>query len=274
MINFIKNNYFEIQFAALFGGIFLVYILEGYFPRRRSDTNQTNRWVSNISLAIFNHFLILFYTFNLALILNQFQPDSPLLRHFGFSDIASLFVLLFAFEFTSYWSHRAFHKFPILWRIHSVHHSDTEIDVTTGVRHHPFEPLIINTIIITPMVMLLGAPVISIILFNFVRTIIVLTSHSNLIIPKRLDKVLRLFVTTPDYHRMHHSSDRRYTDSNFCIVFPIFDYVFGTATKKPYEEIPNMQIGLEQLRSNEDQRIDQLIMRPFTYNRNPIKRSL
>jgi len=265
MLNFVVTHYYEFQFAALFGGMFLLFILEGFYPRRTVTKNQTSRWVGNISLAILNHFSMLFHTFSLGILLSKFQPDSPLLRHFGFSDISSLLILFLVFEFISYWSHRAFHHFPLLWRIHSVHHSDTDIDVTTALRIHPFEGMIFNTLIGLPILMVLGAPLISLIVFNLVRTIIQLTSHSNIVIPKKLDSILRLFVLTPDYHRMHHFSDRQYTDSNFSVVFPVFDYVFGTATKKPYEEIAEMEIGLEKLREDKDQRIDKLVIQPFTY---------
>lgn len=265
MLDYIYSHYYEFQFAASFGGMFLLFILEAYYPRRISNINQTSRWTGNISLALLNHFALIFHSLLVIAFFSQFQPDSPLLKHFGFSDLTSLLFLFLIYEFISYWSHRAFHHFPLLWRIHSVHHSDTEIDVTTALRIHPFEGFIFNTIIGIPLLMLLGAPLISLVWFNMVRSIVQLTSHSNIVIPKKLDSIIRLFILTPDYHRMHHSSNQRFTDSNFSVVFPIFDYVFRTATKKSYDEISEMEIGLEKLREEKDQRFDKLVLQPFTY---------
>ena len=265
MVDFIVSNYLDIQFAAIFGGMFFLFILEAFYPRRPISKTQTTRWLGNIGVAFLNHFSLLFYTTSLSIYLNQFKPDSPILRHFEFSDFSSLLVLFVVFEFISYWTHRAFHHFPILWRIHSVHHSDTDIDVTTSLRIHPFEGMIFNTLIGLPLLMILGAPLIALLIFNFVRTVIQLTSHSNLVLPKKVDSILRLFILTPDFHRMHHSSNQKYTDSNFSIVFPIFDYIFGTATKKPYDKITEMEIGLERLREEKDQRFDKLVLQPFTY---------
>lgn len=265
MLDYLVTYNFEIQFAAIFGGMFLLFILEAYYPRKVAATDQTSRWVGNISLAFLNYFVLLIHALGMGILLSQFQPESPILRHFGFSDISSLLVLFLVFEFISYWVHRAFHRFRILWRIHSVHHTDTEIDVTTALRIHPFEGIIFNTFIGLPLLMLLGAPLISLALFNLVRTVIQLTSHSNLVLSEKVDSILRLFILTPDFHRMHHSSNQKYTDSNFSIVFPIFDYVFGTATRKPYDDIVNMETGLEKLREDKDQRFDKLVLQPFTY---------
>ena len=167
-------------------------------------------------------------------------------------------------EFVTYWIHRAYHTIPVLWKIHAVHHTDTEIDVTTSHRHHPFEPMI-NALVLTPIVFALGAPLIVMASYNLLHTAISLFSHSNIVLPKKLDKILRMFVITPDFHRMHHSSDKQYTNSNYSAIIPWFDYLFGTATKLPYEDIPKMELGLEVLRKPKENRLDKLFITPFIY---------
>lgn len=264
--NFLETHFTEIQFAAIFGGMVLMFLIEGVIPRRVAQTDQTSRWLSNIGLALFNHFFIIFYSLIVIQLVSTFQPESPLLQHFKISDLPAFFIVLITMEFISYWIHRAFHRIPLLWRIHMVHHTDTEVDVTTSHRHHPFEPMI-NTLILTPILFALGAPVIVLVLYSLLNKAISLISHSNIVLPEKLDKVLRLFVITPDFHRMHHSSEKKYTDSNYSLIVPWFDYLFNTATSKPYREIPTMELGLKTLRSTKDNRLDKLFLTPFIFKK-------
>lgn len=261
---FFETHFHEIQFAVLFGAMILFFLIEGFYPRKELKDSQANRWINNIILTLFNHFFMITFSVIAFGALSFLKPESPLVDYFKLSDIPAFIVVFIAMEFFTYWMHRAFHKFKLLWRVHAVHHSDTEIDITTTHRHHPFEPMLI-TLILSPIVFLIGAPLISLALYNFIHVVFVSFNHSNLVLPKKLDAVLRLFVITPDYHRVHHSSDVKHTDSNFGVVVPWFDYLFGTATSKPNSELATMEIGLEKMRSPKDSRIDQLLLTPFTY---------
>ncbi len=263
-LSFLETHFHEIQFAAIFGGMILLFLIEGFIPRRKTDDNQASRWLSNIGLAIFNHFFIIFYSVLVFGFLKYFTPDSPLISHFKLSDISSFFIVIVVMELLTYWIHRMFHKVEFLWRIHAVHHSDTEIDVTTSHRHHTLEPMI-NALIITPIIFVLGAPFIILAMYNFMHTAVSLFSHSNIVLPKKLDAIFRLFIVTPDFHRMHHSSEKQFTNSNYSAIFPWWDHLFGTASKKTYEELPQMEIGLEVMRNAEDNRLDKLFTTPFTY---------
>lgn len=262
--SFLELHIHEIQFAVIFGSIIVLFLIESFIPRRDSADNQTSRWLGNISIALFNHFLLIFYSILLVGIVSKLQPDSPILRHFQLSDISSFIIILLLMEFVSYWIHRSFHTIPVLWKIHAVHHSDTEVDVTTSHRHHPFEPML-SALVITPIVFVMGAPVIVIVMYNLTRTAVSVVNHGNFALPERLDNILRLLIITPDFHRMHHSSDRQYSDSNYGAVVPWFDYLFKTATSVPYDEIPKMELGLETLRELKDNRLDKLLLTPITY---------
>lgn len=262
--SFLETHLPELQFVAIFGGMVLLFLIEGLIPRRKEDKNQTVRWLSNIGLTFFNHFIILIYTGFVFAFFNVFKPESPVLDYFKVSDISAFLIILLLMEFLNYWIHVAFHKIPFLWRIHAVHHSDTMVDVTTSNRHHTFEPLI-STIIISPIIIAMGAPLVILAAYNFVHTAFSLISHSNIKIPEKLDNILRLFVITPDFHLIHHSSDQRFTDSNYGGMVPWFDYLFKTATRKPAKELETMELGLESLRSAKDQRLDRLLITPFIY---------
>lgn len=262
--SFLQKHYYEIQFAAVFGGMFVLLLIESFTPRRKTTTDQLGRWLNNISLALINYIVLLFYMFFLVETLSSFKPESPLLKVFELTDFGAFFLVLIIYEFMVYWIHRAFHYFPILWRIHAVHHTDTEIDVTTSQRNHPFEG-ILSSLIVTPVVIILGAPALILVLLYFIQVAVSLISHSNISIPNRLDNVLRRFIVTPDFHRMHHLSDKQFTDSNYGVVVPWFDYLFKSATYLPYDQLPKMELGIEVLRKPEDSRIDKLLITPFTY---------
>ena len=264
---FFQQYYFEIQFAAVFGGIFVLFILEGLIPRRDGADNQTMRWLSNLGLALINFFFAHSYAIIFIGFLARFQPDSPVLQAFKVSDIGSFIIILLSIEFIGYWIHRAYHTFPALWPIHTVHHTDTEFDVTTSQRNHPFE-IIISSIFVTPIVLLLGAPALVLAIHYFLQTAVSLITHSNIIVPRSVDHVLRWFIVTPDFHRMHHASDRKYTDSNYSVIVPIFDYLFRTNSRIDYDQLATMELGLDVLRKPQDSRLDKLLIQPFTYRRN------
>jgi len=111
----------------------------------------------------------------------------------------------------------------------------------------------------------LGAPFIILAMYNFMHTAVSLFSHSNIVLPKTLDNILRKIIVTPDFHRMHHSSEKQFTNSNYSAIFPWWDHLFGTASKKTYEELPHMEVGLEVMRKAEDNRLDKLFITPFIY---------
>ena len=126
--------------------------------------------------------------------------------------------------------------------------------------------MIVSALVITPVVFSLGAPAITIAIYNLVNAIFALVTHGNIKLPKKLDNVLRKFVVTPDFHRLHHSSDKYFTDSNYSGVVPWFDYLFKTSTRKPYAEIPTMELGLDVLRGNKENRLDAMLLTPFIYS--------
>jgi len=109
----------------------------------------------------------------------------------------------------------------------------------------------------------LGMPVSVLVAYECLRVAQNLFSHSNLRLPEAAERYLRLVVVTPDFHRIHHSSQRDYTDSNFSTVVPWFDYLFGSYRDRPFEAHCRMELGLEQFRETKDSRLDRLLSMPL-----------
>jgi sterol desaturase/sphingolipid hydroxylase (fatty acid hydroxylase superfamily) len=171
-------------------------------------------------------------------------------------------LTLFAYELIGYVTHFLFHKVPVLWRIHAVHHNDVELDISSTYRHHPLE-ILITYVITLPVILLLGPPVLAVLLYQSVRGAMHVLAHSNIYIPEVINRWLQYFIVTPDFHRLHHCSDRTFTDSNYGTVSPWLDYLFGTASRRPFAEQETMELGLEYAREPRDSRIDQMLMMPF-----------
>ena len=167
-----------------------------------------------------------------------------------------------ALDLTIYAQHVAFHKIPLLWRVHRMHHTDLHVDVTTGVRFHPIE-IALSAAIKAGVIAVLGAPAGGVLAFEVLLNATSMFNHGNLRIPVGVDRWLRLMLVTPDMHRVHHSIDRIETDSNFGFNLPWWDRLFATYRRAPALGHDRMVIGIEQFREPQDSRLDRLLLQPL-----------
>jgi sterol desaturase/sphingolipid hydroxylase (fatty acid hydroxylase superfamily) len=150
----------------------------------------------------------------------------------------------------------------VLWRLHRVHHSDLDVDITTGTRFHPFE-ILISTAIKCAAVAAIGAPAVAVLAFEVVLNATAVFNHANVRLPPGLDGVLRWMVVTPDMHRVHHSIVYNETSSNFGFNLPWWDRLFGTYRAQPAAGQEGMTLGIDAFRTRADLRLDRLLAQPF-----------
>lgn len=162
-------------------------------------------------------------------------------------------------DLNSYAFHRLYHRVPVLWKMHRVHHADTELDSTSGLRLHPFEFLFQASTQIT-VLPLLGVSFTSFVLYFTFALPWFLLNHSNIKFPDWFERYASRLLVTPNWHRVHHSSYQPETDSHFGDLFTIWDRLFGTHRKAAVEK---MQFGLEKFRENGDQTVGKLLRMPF-----------
>jgi sterol desaturase/sphingolipid hydroxylase (fatty acid hydroxylase superfamily) len=167
-----------------------------------------------------------------------------------------------ALDLVIYGQHVVFHHVPWLWRLHRMHHTDLDIDVSTGGRFHPIE-ILLSMLIKMATVALLGVPAGAVVAFEVVLNASSMFNHSNVAMPAWLDRVVRLLVVTPDMHRVHHSVLRQETDSNFGFNLPWWDRLFGTYRAEPRAGHDGMTIGLPVFRDPGELRLDRLLTQPF-----------
>jgi sterol desaturase/sphingolipid hydroxylase (fatty acid hydroxylase superfamily) len=142
-----------------------------------------------------------------------------------------------------------FHAVPLTWRAHMMHHADLGFDVTTGLRFHPIE-IVLSMGIKMGAVVLFGPPVLAVLIFEVLLNATSMFNHGNVRIPRGVDRILRLFVVTPDMHRVHHSVRISETNSNFGFNFPWWDRLLGTYRAQPAAGHEGMTIGLSHYREN------------------------
>ena len=94
-----------------------------------------------------------------------------------------------ALDFSSWLVHWVMHNQPLLWRFHVIHHSDTKVDVTTGLRHHPGDSLL-RGLFFMLLIFLSGAPMYTVMIYQTLVVVSTAFTHANISLPKRVDTVL------------------------------------------------------------------------------------
>lgn len=250
--------------AVFFGGILAVALWEAALPLRPLGLPFALRWLNNIALAVIDfavmRWTIGFLTLEAAVVAQE--------RGWGVLQIAGIdgwFALgagLLWMDLVSYGIHRLSHEIPLLWRVHRVHHTDPDVDVSTARRHHPLEPLF-TAPIAALAALAFGVPPVVLLLYWVVTGLTSLFQHGNAGLHNALERPLRKLLVTPAFHLVHHSARRAETDSNYGQVFPWWDRLFGTYCAEPDGGLLGMTIGLAEFRSARDQHLDRLLLQPF-----------
>jgi len=246
-----------IRFVFFFAILLLMALWELITPRRYLSVSKLMRWFSNLGLVVLNT-VIMWAVFPLAAVdMAAIATESS----WGLFNVISLpywqvvVLSVVVLDLIIYLQHVMFHALPTLWRLHKVHHADLDFDVTTGLRFHPLEILLSMGIKIAA-ILLLGAPAIAVLIFEILINATSMFNHGNIGLPARFDRLLRLFVVTPDMHRIHHSVIPHETNSNFGFNLPWWDYLFGTYRDRPSVSHRDMVIGLLEYQKN--LRVEQL----------------
>jgi sterol desaturase/sphingolipid hydroxylase (fatty acid hydroxylase superfamily) len=161
----------------------------------------------------------------------------------SWAEALALFVLL---DFAVWVQHLAMHKVPVLWRMHMVHHVDRDLDVTTALRFHPFE-LVVSTLYKSAWVAILGAPVLVALAFEAWLNANAMFNHSNVALPRTLDRIVRPFLVTPDMHLVHHSTLKDEQQHNYGFALTLWDRVFGTYAAESSLGQDSQAIGLAEI---------------------------
>ena len=263
-------NMFLIDNAVLIrlGSFALVFIVmalwEKVIPRRILNAPKKMRWLNNLFITFLNSLAVKFVfpltAIGVALIAQK--EGYGILNIRGTSSLLGGFIAIIALDLTIYLQHRLFHNVLILWRLHRMHHTDLDIDVTTGARFHPIE-ILLSMFIKMLAVLLIGAPAWSVLAFEVLLNATSMFNHSNIFMNRGIDRIIRLFVVTPDMHRVHHSVIIHETNSNYGFNLPWWDRLFGTYRDQPLKGHEAMIIGLANYRDPKYLTLPWMLVTPF-----------
>lgn len=189
--------------------------------------------------------------------LNEFG----LLNHVSLPLWLAVVIGVAAYDLSEWVSHLLMHKIPVLWQFHRVHHSDSHLDVATGLRFHPTET-VFRYIVTLAVVILLGMNEISVLIFSAIALAFNLWEHSNIVLPRALQPLHHVIIT-PGLHRVHHSTDSEHAHTNYGIFLSIWDRLAGTKKVVPATE--RLEYGLDSSECPQDpDRLNTLLLEPFS----------
>jgi len=231
---------------GVFFGVFAVIVLwERGLPMRALVAPRWRRWATNWAISIIDAVMVrlLFGAAAVGAAADAAGAGWGLFNRLDWPGWAAFVASFLALDFAIWLQHLVFHKVPVLWRLHRVHHADRDLDVTTAIRFHPVE-IALSMCLKIGLVYALGAPVAAVIAFEVVLNGMAMFNHGNVRMPAGLERALRLVLVTPDMHRVHHSVDRAEHDANYGFNLSVWDRLFGTYVSQPALGHRGMTIGL------------------------------
>jgi len=249
MLQTLLQNEKVIRLTAFFGVLAVVAMAEIVLPRRRLTASKLRRWASNLGIVFLNSLFVRLLLPATAAGFAVFagQHGWGVFNYFDVPVWVAVTASVIILDFAIYIQHVMFHAVPALWRLHRMHHADLDFDVTTGARFHPVE-ILLSMLIKFAVIAVIGAPAAAVIIFEVLLNATAMFNHGNFRLPAGLDRVLRLFVVTPDMHRVHHSIEDHETNSNFGFNLPLWDRLFGTYKDQPDAGHEAMTIGIRDYR--------------------------
>ncbi len=288
------DNTAVIRLSVFLGVFVLMAVLEALLPAREAVLSRKTRWLGNLSMVVMGALvsrILLPVTlvgvslwaqqkgigvFNVLLdavsadasssnqLLNSGEPLNNSSTYLVHIAIVTLSVLLL--DMLIYWQHRLFHTVPMLWRFHKMHHADSHVDTTTGLRFHPVE-IAMSLGIKAAAVVILGVPAIAIVIFEVALNGFALFNHANIRLPQKWDDRIGLVLITQRLHRIHHSQAKSESNSNYGFSVSWWDRLFNSFTPRAKQSDETLSIGQQDVPAvKENASIRALLLQPFKSN--------
>jgi sterol desaturase/sphingolipid hydroxylase (fatty acid hydroxylase superfamily) len=247
------------RMVYLVSGMLLLWMIEGAIPLL-SLQYKKNKWRhAGINLSFTLMHLVIHTGFAVLIVLLADWSKAAgwgIAQWTGASVLGTIAITFLVLDFFGGWQH----KTPFLWRFHVIHHSDNNVDVTTGLRHHPFES-VLRGVFFLAGIFVAGAPMYAVMIYQTFLILATQFTHANISLPRWLDKGLSYVIVSPNMHKVHHHWQQPYTDTNYGAVLSIWDRLLGTFSKL---EPGKIRYGLDRYYPNEqDENFVQLLKNPF-----------
>ncbi len=256
---------------VFFLGTFLVCAgIEWSRPKRTWRESRLTRWGINLAIILMNTLIVRLTVGAIAVTAAVWaqQEQVGLFYWLQMPEVISAVLGFLLLDMAIWCQHWITHKLPLLWRLHQVHHTDLDLDVTTALRFHPVE-IILSLIYKALIIVVLGIDPLVVITFEIVLNSSAIFTHANIRLPSGLDNALRWMICTPDMHRIHHSVYPKETDSNYGFFLSIWDRLFATYTVEPKDNHQQMKLGLSEYRQQTGLGFFRLLKLPLQKRRPP-----
>jgi len=257
-----------LRFSMFVGILLAMALLEVAIPRRRLTAGKARRWLTNLTIVGIDSAVVRLMgalAVPLAAVATAIWAETQgwgLFNWLAWPSWVEIILAIVILDFAIWLQHYVSHKAPLLWRLHQMHHADIDFDVSTAIRFHPIE-IALSMIWKIILVLVLGPAALAVVLFEVILNGCAMFNHANIALPRWLDAALRLFIVTPDMHRVHHSTRRQEHNSNYGFSLSVWDRLFGTYTAQPAGGHDGMKIGLEAYQNEGPTKIAWSLLLPF-----------
>lgn len=241
----------------------VLFVLETFFALRRRVQRRTTRVLINTVVAIpaFAALRLIFIPLAVWIAYEAEKQNFGLLNWVHIPDWVAAVITFLLLDYGNYVWHILLHRLPILWRFHLVHHTDLDLDVTTAARFH-FVELLASVIFRGSVIFIAGISPAMVLIYEIAYEAATQFHHSNMKLPVRLEQTLNKLFVTPRMHGIHHSIIRDETDSNYSIIFSIWDRLHRTLQSSVSQDA--ITIGVPSYQKADELTPWFLLILPFT----------
>jgi len=239
----------------------LLWGLESIIPLYRFRHSRVRHAMPNVALTVLLVITNLSLSFSSAYLAGfSVRNGIGLFVFLGLPSWAQIIMGVLALDLFAYLAHVLLHKSWLGWQFHRVHHSENAVDVTTAFRQHPGET-VWRILWQLAAIVVFGIPLWVVVVYLILSGLNAELEHANIRLNRRIDRLLRLLVVTPNMHKVHHSREQRETDSNYSNIFSLWDRLFGTYTSSI--DFRSLNYGLDGFDVKERQTLGGLLKMPF-----------
>lgn len=253
------------RLGCFLGVLLAMLVWEQCQPKRQATLPARQRWPANLGIVVVNTLVLrlLIPAGAIGAAVWAQANDIGMFNTLAWPLSVTMLLGFLSLDCAIYWQHRLFHRIPLLWRVHRMHHADTDFDTTTGLRFHPLE-IILSMLIKIGIVVAIGIDPTTVLIFEIVLNATSLFNHGNVALPKPLEGPVRALIVTQEMHRIHHSQLPQETNSNYSFNFSIWDRLFGSYTAQAQQGSDGISIGLKDYPANSSStKLGYLLAIPF-----------
>lgn len=241
--------------------LIVLYSLELFRPYLAKPVNKKKHDLNNFIITFISFCINGAVSIGVVTILTYTEKNNwGLLNHIHIPIAAKIIIGVLLIDFGSYCIHNLQHKISFFWKLHSIHHSDLNLNTSSSLRFHPLDVILSQGLYPCIIIPLMGISTTSFVIYGTIALPLLIMQHANVQLPSWFEKYGRIILSTPGWHKIHHADEQKFTDSHYGDVFTFWDRIFGTWHKVQPNEI---NYGLKEFADDSKQKAPYLLKYPF-----------